>query len=251
MWEWLTGIGTGIGALTFLIVGIAGGVELRRKSRLLATMNRTPTSRIRNAQPGLVELAGVAVSAGELVTAPLTGAPCVYFRVAVDEPAGSSRSGVLDDAKWCDFYVDDGSGAVARLSGTTIHVKTATRVLDTEHADAVQRLLTARGISTIAKDVEQLTWFEERIDVGTPIYVLGEARRAPPRPANGAYRGDAARERFIVVAPEGGELVVSVGSEEALAAKLRSELSIGRMLLAICAVSAVAFTVVLVVLLAR
>jgi hypothetical protein len=256
MWEWVSSTGAsvllcGSGALLFLILFCMVATEFRRQSRVLATMKRTPTSRVANAQPGLVELVGVAASAGTLVTAPLSGAPCVYFHVVVEEASGSSRSTIIDFTQWRDFYLDDGSGAVARLTGDIIHVLTATRVLDTDHADAVQRFLASRGISKSASDIKQFTWFEERIDAGAPIYVLGEARAALPAGGGGAYRADAARERFTVVAPEGGELVVSVGSEAELAAKLRRELSVRRLALAILAVSAVACTVGLIALLAR
>jgi hypothetical protein len=256
MWEWISGpmrteaLLFGIGAVAFLFFSVALAIDFRRKSRLLATMKRTPTSRIANAQPGLVELVGVAVSAGKLVTAPLTGKPCVYFHVLVDEPSGSSRSTVIDDQSWCDFYVDDGSGAVARLTGPILHVKTATRILDTEHADAVQRFLAARGITKTASEIKQYTWFEERVDVGAPVYVLGEGRAAPPPPGGRAYGADAPRERLLVVAPEGGELVVAVGSEAALVAKLRREVSFWGKMLALMVVLAVGFGATTVFLLA-
>lgn len=219
-------IGFAIGAAACLVCAIAGVVVLRRKSRLIATMKRTPTSRIASAQPGIVELAGVATPADAGLTAPLTGVPCVYYRVAVEEGAGSSRSTLLDEDKWCDFYVDDGSGAVALVTGEIVHVKTATRVAAAEHEGAVQRLLRARGIQKDDGAMNQLTWFEQRIDAGATVYVLGEGRAATPRGPDAAYRGGT-RERFIVVAPAGGELVVSVGSEEALAAKLRGEVAFG------------------------
>ena len=216
-----------IGGAMFFGGSIAAFLFLRSKSRLIETMKQTPTSRIASAVPGLVELAGIATPAGALVTAPLTGTRCIFFRVVVDDCSGSSRTTALVHDKWCDFYVDDGSGAVALVTGEVVHVKSATKVVAAEHRDAVQRLFAARGIAQDESEMNQLAWFEERIDPGAYVYVLGEGRPPPPRPDAG-YRASAPRERFIVVAPEGGELVVAVGSEVELTAKLRRELSWAR-----------------------
>src|SRR4051812_12422863 len=108
MWEWISGTGrwallSGSGAALFLLIFVSAAIDVRRRSRFLTTMKRTPTSRVANAQPGLVELVGVAASAGTLVTAPLSGAPCVYFRVVVEERSGSSSTTVIDYETWRDF----------------------------------------------------------------------------------------------------------------------------------------------------
>jgi hypothetical protein len=124
---------------------------------------------------------------------------------------------VLDASEGRDFHVNDGSGALARVPGDAMTVPIATHAADPAHAGGVSRLLSARGIDC---STDGLVWFEQRIEPGASVYVLGEAR-PPQTPSAGAYRGPSTSERIVVAAPAGGELLVSIGSEAELAGELR------------------------------
>lgn len=81
------------------------------KARLIEDM---PTSRIRSASQGYVELVGLATLQGQPLTAPLTGQPCLWWRYKIEryQKSGKSRSWTTVDrgASTEPFFMDDGSG---------------------------------------------------------------------------------------------------------------------------------------------
>jgi len=205
--------------------------DARGVSRRLEAMRRTGTSRIATAPTeGPVELTGAILPIeNATLVAPLSGAACVFWRVAVDRVNGSSRDPVFRASDARDFHVRDGSGAVARVASSVMSVPLATWIADKAHEEAVIRLLAARGIDA---STHALSWLEERLEPGALVYVLGEAR--PPRAPNaGTHRRTSSTiERLVVVAPEDGDLLVSVGNEAQLAAHLRG----GRRMIALVSV---------------
>ncbi len=75
----------------------------------------TPSSKIRSAAMGLVEVSGLATGPYTL-TAPITGVPCYYYRTMVWEwkqrGKGSSWVKEADESLHVPFYLDDGSARV-------------------------------------------------------------------------------------------------------------------------------------------
>ncbi len=195
--------------------------KARRAKLRRARIAATPTSTIASApMHGLVELAGTAVPVDEssLVTAPLSGTRCLWWRVVIDEVNGSSTTRLLDLREARDFYIDDHSGSFARVQATGAAMGLTTHEANPAHRDNVQRFLASQGHPTTTED---LLWFEERLDAHAQVYVLGAAREPTPPPTSGGpFRTGRARERLVVEAPDGGELVISVGHEAALAAQL-------------------------------
>ena len=78
-----------------------------RRARAVAD---TPTSRVASAPQGYVELHGTARQhPGQMVLAPLTSSPCVWFRYLVEEKRGKDWSVVQRGLSEHTFVLDDGS----------------------------------------------------------------------------------------------------------------------------------------------
>jgi E3 Ubiquitin ligase. len=81
------------------------------KSRLIEDM---PTSLIRSASQGYVELVGLAALHGDALSAPLTGKPCLWWRYKIERHQKSGKSSswktIEKGASTSSFYMDDGSG---------------------------------------------------------------------------------------------------------------------------------------------
>jgi hypothetical protein len=105
-------IGTAAGWL--LVLCLIGGISFVlwilsfRRARAVAD---TPTSRVASAPQGYVELHGIARQhPGQLVTAPLTSTPCVWYRYLVEEKRGKNWRVVQRGLSEETFILDDGSG---------------------------------------------------------------------------------------------------------------------------------------------
>lgn len=97
--------------------GIAGGLylfvrgfKMLQRKRLILN---TPTSKIRAASLGLVEVNGLAVGPYTL-TAPITGMPCYFYRTQAWELRKSGKNNewqqVADESLHVPFYLDDNTG---------------------------------------------------------------------------------------------------------------------------------------------
>jgi hypothetical protein len=88
------------------------GFRLLQRKRLIMD---TPSSKIRSAAMGLVEVSGLATGPYTL-KAPVTGVPCYYYRTMVWEwkqrDKGSSWVKQADEGLHVPFFLDDGSGRV-------------------------------------------------------------------------------------------------------------------------------------------
>jgi hypothetical protein len=88
------------------------GFRLLQRKRLIMD---TPSSKIRSAAMGLVEVSGLATGPYTL-TAPITGGPCYYYRTMAWEwkqrDKGSSWVKQADEGLHVPFFLDDGSARV-------------------------------------------------------------------------------------------------------------------------------------------
>ncbi len=104
LWLWAA-----VGALGGLVLFYRGFRILQRKRLIL----NTPTSKIRSASLGLVEISGLAAGP-YLITAPVTGKSCYYYRTLAWELRKSGKSEewrkVADESLHVPFYVDDQTG---------------------------------------------------------------------------------------------------------------------------------------------
>ena len=101
----------------FAGVGVAGGLYLFvRGFRLLARKRlliNTPTSRIRSAALGLIEVSGAATGPHTLHS-PIAGIPCFLYRTTAWQKSDESRNRewkkVAEETLEVPFYLDDGTG---------------------------------------------------------------------------------------------------------------------------------------------
>jgi hypothetical protein len=106
LWLWAT-----LGAVGGLVLFCRGFRLLQRKRLIL----NTPTSKIRSASLGLVEISGLAAGPYTIPT-PLTGKASYYYRTIAWELQNSGKNQewkkVADETLHVPFYLDDGTGLV-------------------------------------------------------------------------------------------------------------------------------------------
>lgn len=172
------GVLVGLGMAAAACLG-GGWWSLRRlaQARLLEDM---PTSRIRSAAQGYVELYGVLQPGpGEPLAAPLTGKPCLWWRYRIEElqSNGKSRSWqVLESAcseGWLGFA--DGSGQCL-INPVGAEVRPLHRQVwhgDQRHPRGAED----HGLFfTLLDSGKRYRYSEERLHAGEPLYALGEFR---------------------------------------------------------------------------
>lgn len=98
-----------LGILAGVYMFVRGFGMLQRKRLIL----NTPTSKIRSASMGLVEINGLAAGPYTM-NAPLTGLPCFYYRSLVWQWKQSGKNKewvkVVDESLHLPFYLDDNTG---------------------------------------------------------------------------------------------------------------------------------------------
>jgi len=153
-----------------------GFAALRRK-RL---MENTPTSLVRSAAMGLVELKGVAQPRQE-ITAPMSGRASCWWRLEIQEWRKSGKS-----SKWVTireavspgfFYLEDATGRVlVDPAGAEFNVPAVATPLDASNRAALSGALASRGVAAAGffGPARQIRFLEQNIMPLTPLYVLGE-----------------------------------------------------------------------------
>ncbi len=78
------------------------------------TVEDTPTSRVRSAAQGYIEITGRGLPPDSSNRAPLTGTPCAWWRYKIEERRRTGRSGswstIQSDTSVTPFLLDDGTG---------------------------------------------------------------------------------------------------------------------------------------------
>jgi hypothetical protein len=154
--------------------------EARRMNRLLRS---TPVARLADLLAGdRARVVGKARPEAEPIEAPLTGRPCVYYRVEVTERRGKRTRTVIREAKGVPFLFDDGSGlalvdpAQARVVlQMDAHSKTGAFT----EADATQEEFLARHGQQSKGMIfhRTLRFRESALEVGELVAVLGTCER--------------------------------------------------------------------------
>jgi hypothetical protein len=166
-----------------LILGVAvlgGGWFAFRWLHIARMLEDTPTSRVRSAAQGYVELVGRSRAlAGTTNLAPLTQRPCVWWRFRIQKRAGSaSRSGRR--AQWHTtqsgrseqpFLLDDGTGqCIVQPAGAEV----LTSETMTWYGDTPWPALPPGRRSPFGEP--EYRYYEERIYEHEQVHVLGEFR---------------------------------------------------------------------------
>ena len=170
-WFWLLVLGVAVGG---------GGWFAFRWLHIARMLEDTPTSRIRSAAQGYVELVGRGRAlAGAKNLAPLTQRPCIWWRFRVQRRTGSSSRGG-QRAKWQTlqsgrseqpFLLDDGTGEciVQPAGAEVLTAETTTWYGDTPWPT------TAPGRRSSIGEPEY-RYYEERIYEHEQVHVLGQFR---------------------------------------------------------------------------
>lgn len=169
-----------------LALGMAGAASvgggwwcLRRlgEARLLQDM---PTSRIRSAAQGYVELYGVLLPGpGAPLHAPLTGTPCLWWRYRIEEyrKSGKRKSWQVVESgsseAWLGF--EDGSGQCL-INPVGAEVRPARRQVWHGEQRHPRRDHPGGLLVAVLNMGKRYRYVEERLHAGDPLYVLGEFR---------------------------------------------------------------------------
>lgn len=195
--------------------------QARELTRRIAAIEGTPTSAIASAPTdGPVELTGRVVAGDSGVApSPILAVPAVWWSSTVSEDIGSSSRTVTSVSRDEDFFIDDGSGALARVSpvGAKTEIEPEMSSNEPEVKERVLGLarLVRRDISP-----KSLTFSEVVLREGAKIYVIGEATAGEAGPVPAAYRDRPSRV-LRVVATADRELLISDRDEAQLLSKLK------------------------------
>lgn len=152
-----------------------------RRSRALADARRVPIVGLR---PGLSEISGTA-GADQLLTAPLSQAPCVHYRLRLEREAWAARHREWliekETASPAVFTVSDGTGTVAvepaELELEFPPQQTSDPFPPGKVPDAIRQLMVSSGLldadsSPLPTALRLAEW---RLEPGAAVHVLGEA----------------------------------------------------------------------------
>ncbi len=165
---------TGLGALG-AVTGIALATRAFGNARLLASMPPTPTAAL---EPGLHEVTGTLLGTNGL-EAPLTGRPCTFYRLLLEQRRRNRWETVLDEREALPGVLGDGSGRV-RLDlavadvvvASTERVRTGVMAVPSPELTA----LLAKVAPPAAPPAGPfLRWREETLSAGDRVCVVGTA----------------------------------------------------------------------------
>ena len=160
--------GVGIGVLLFF----RGFPYLKRKHLI----ENTPTSTVRGASLGAVEISGTVVGPYTLIS-PVSESDCFYYRAAARSKSKDDKTSI-EESLYAPFFLDDGTGRVlVDPRGAEIELQPS---VDAEYSpeggDAfIRRFLVRRGISSEYPATLQ----EYCIRPGDHLFVMGTLRENP------------------------------------------------------------------------
>ena len=164
-------------ALGLCLFGAWGAVNHYRRARFMLD---TPTSKIRSAAQGYVELNGqLKAVEGVALQAPLTGTPCLWWRYRIEEyQRGKDRaqwrvvdSGVSSEP----FQLDDGTGRCL-IDPRGAHISTQLRK-SWQGNQRHPRASVAGGLMSQMLGVgSRYRYVEERLQEGQALYAIGQFR---------------------------------------------------------------------------
>ncbi len=169
-------------ALTLIVAVLAGGAAALRSIKIARLIEDTPTSRIRSAAQGYVELSGNGqVLPGTQNLSPLTQRPCVWWRYKIakrtERGSGKSRrdawTNVAAGTSSIAFLLDDDTGqCIVQPDGAeVIPTESTTWYGDTPWPAAHPK----RGFLTLTGG-RNYRYVEERIYEHERLYALGDFR---------------------------------------------------------------------------
>lgn len=180
VWVWI-GIAGAVSAISFISAFI-----FFQRARVIEDF---PTSKIRSASQGYVELVGRAKAMSKsMLKAPLSGIDCVWYRYKIERDNGSgkhSHNVTVEKGESNDlFFIRDDTGhcVIDPLSAKKTPAKKLRWYGDTERPQTVPTKSASifRTSSTSSfgalhfRSGNRYTYTEERIHDGDPLYVIGQ-----------------------------------------------------------------------------
>lgn len=174
----------------FVLLGAGIWVIVRHWSQVRHMMD-TPTSKIRSAAQGYVELYGVLENTPDIsVTAPLTGQPCVWWRFSIEEMTRERPSVIgfktsvtsfkgrwhtvesLESKHW--LTLSDGTGScLINPLGANVYPVERDVWFGTERYPHLSLGKTKKNWLFSSLHQERYRYTEERLHVGQPLYAIG------------------------------------------------------------------------------
>ncbi len=180
-----------IWTVILLAVGLACGNGIFYFVRRARIIEDTPTSKVRSASQGYVELIGqVNYFANEAVSAPLTLTPCAWFSFTIErkETSYSSKGSrtywrkIKTETSDRPFQcVDDTGSCMINPKGAEVHVNQ--KDVWYGHEKWPTRGPTKRGSGIFSSGSYRYT--EKRLQQNEPLYAIGHFRTVDPNKAHG------------------------------------------------------------------
>jgi hypothetical protein len=172
--------------LTLAVAVFAGGVAALRSIRIARLIEDTPTSRVRSAAQGYVELAGRAVPLPDTKNlAPLTQRPCVWWRYRISKKVegGSGKNRrqhwqtVASGRSSIPFLLDDDTGTcIVKPDGAEVVTTETTTWYGNTPWPAGGGPGTRNAAAWLMSSGRDYRYVEERIYEHEKVYALGDFR---------------------------------------------------------------------------
>lgn len=135
----------------------------------------TPTSKIRSAAQGYVELYGVLQEHKASLQARLTGKPCLWWRFKVEEYSSSDKRSawrvVKSGSSEACFLLSDGTGECL-VDPKGAEIRPATK--EVWQSDQAPLTMGNGGLFDWFSSGKQYRYTEERLHAGEPLYAIGD-----------------------------------------------------------------------------
>jgi hypothetical protein len=180
-------------SIFFVIICFMRTFKYRKLARIISD---TPTSKIRSAAQGYVELQGVVKPITKSILAPLTQKPCVWYSYTIEEEQSTGRSTewvMIDHHSSCHlFYLEDETGHVAVYPlASEVTIKNRDRWYTNGIGSSSGGLLGVSLLSSVASSLtgSRYRYTERRIEEGESITALGffHTCRAAETPFDSGY----------------------------------------------------------------
>ena len=154
---------------------VGGGWWSLKRMAEARYLQDTPTSKIRSAAQGYVELYGVLQEHQASLQARLTGKPCLWWRFKVEEySSGEKRNSwrvVKSGSSEACFLLSDGTGECL-IDPKGAEIRPATK--EVWQSDQAPLTMGGGGLFDWFSSGKQYRYTEERLHAGEPLYAIGD-----------------------------------------------------------------------------
>jgi hypothetical protein len=224
----------GLGAL---FLGWGGRSGLRTTRRLLLIKGMSASSIASATGGGMVLIKGKIIAGEEVLSAPFGSGPAVWAHVWLETGSGKNSSTLVDAAQGRPFYIDDGSGQLARILPDDADVEVEGSIRSGSFSDSSKLAgLTdfvgferaVRLPSTTSLGFKRNFSYKERVLApGDSVLAMGPARRETSPPSDDHDRLTQTMQLTLRTEPHGqGRLLVSTQSEAQLIASLTWQIAL-------------------------